>query len=378
MIKSILLSTILAFFPFSNFKTIDTPSVTKSKSKIQVALLLDTSNSMDGLIDQAKSQLWKMVNALAGAKKDKEDIEMEIALFEYGSSGLAAGEGYIKMVQSLGTDLDGVSEKLFQLKTNGGEEYCAWVIKDALNTLKWSDNKDDMKVIIIAGNEPFDQGPVDFRQSCEKGVQKGVIINTIHCGDYRTGVSTHWKEGADIGKGKYMNINTDERVIHIKTPWDTKIIELNIRLNKTYIGYGHRGKEMKVRQEKQDANAASYGEANVAQRAAAKTKASYKNSDWDLVDAATEDDKFYEKIKDEELPPELKGKSKAELKKEVEKLKADRVEIQKELRELEKKMDMYILEEKKKQTSSTQTLDNVLIQAVMEQAKSKGFDFSNL
>ena len=31
----------------------------KKKGKIQVALLLDTSNSMDGLIDQAKSQIWK-------------------------------------------------------------------------------------------------------------------------------------------------------------------------------------------------------------------------------------------------------------------------------------------------------------------------------
>ena len=33
----------------------------KINTKIQVALLLDTSNSMDGLIDQAKS-LWDIVN----------------------------------------------------------------------------------------------------------------------------------------------------------------------------------------------------------------------------------------------------------------------------------------------------------------------------
>ena len=39
-------------------------------SSIQLALLLDTSNSMDGLIDQAKSQLWKIVNELATSKKD--------------------------------------------------------------------------------------------------------------------------------------------------------------------------------------------------------------------------------------------------------------------------------------------------------------------
>jgi hypothetical protein len=35
------------------------------KAKVQIALLLDTSNSMDGLIDQAKSQLWKIVNEMA-------------------------------------------------------------------------------------------------------------------------------------------------------------------------------------------------------------------------------------------------------------------------------------------------------------------------
>jgi len=31
---------------------------------IQIALLLDTSNSMDGLINQARSQLWAIVNSL--------------------------------------------------------------------------------------------------------------------------------------------------------------------------------------------------------------------------------------------------------------------------------------------------------------------------
>jgi len=33
--------------------------------KIQAAILLDVSNSMDGLIDQAKNQLWNMVNVLS-------------------------------------------------------------------------------------------------------------------------------------------------------------------------------------------------------------------------------------------------------------------------------------------------------------------------
>ena len=36
-----------------------------NKQFIKVALLLDTSNSMDGLIDQAKAQLWDVVNELS-------------------------------------------------------------------------------------------------------------------------------------------------------------------------------------------------------------------------------------------------------------------------------------------------------------------------
>ena len=35
---------------------------------VKIALLLDTSNSMDGLIDQAKSQLWDIVNKFAYVK----------------------------------------------------------------------------------------------------------------------------------------------------------------------------------------------------------------------------------------------------------------------------------------------------------------------
>ncbi len=141
----------------------------KKKVKIQVALLLDTSNSMDGLIDQAKSQIWKMVNRLAAAKKNDEATDIEIALFEYGNDNLEMGEGYVRMVNSLTSDMDAISEKLFALKTKGGSEYCGWVIGDAVANLKWSDDNDDMKLIIIAGNEPFDQGLRLRKPSVRKG-----------------------------------------------------------------------------------------------------------------------------------------------------------------------------------------------------------------
>ena len=346
------------------------------ESRIQVALLLDTSNSMDGLIDQAKAQLWKMVNKLSNAQNQNNKVVMEIALFEYGNSGLEAGEGYIRMVQGFGMDLDGVSEQLFKLRTNGGDEYCGWVIKSAVNNLKWSEKKSDLRIIVIAGNEPFDQGKVDYKQSCELAAEKDIIINTIHCGDYKTGVNTHWKDGAKIGKGQYMNIDTDEKVIHIPTPYDDRIMELNNMLNDTYYGYGSMGSNMKMRQKKQDSNAAEYGQANVAQRATAKAKASYSNASWDLVDAYDADEKFVDNVKKKDLPDEFQDMSKAELKKKIEALKAERSKIRKELLDIEVKMEEFIAAEKAKMAGeAAKTLDNVLIEAIVKQAEAKGFTF---
>src|SRR6187549_709353 len=68
------------------------PVAAKPK-KIQVALLLDTSGSMDGLIDQAKSQLWRIVNELASAQRDGQTAQVEIALYEYGKQTVSAEDG---------------------------------------------------------------------------------------------------------------------------------------------------------------------------------------------------------------------------------------------------------------------------------------------
>jgi len=117
------------------------PQITVSKdNKIQVALLLDTSNSMDGLIDQAKSRLWNIVNTLTTLKYNGQAPQVEIALYEYGNDGLK-DENYFRQVTPLTQDLDLVSEKLFALRTNGGSEYCGAVIRDASTNLKWDSNE---------------------------------------------------------------------------------------------------------------------------------------------------------------------------------------------------------------------------------------------
>src|SRR4051794_39426398 len=133
---------------------------------VQLAILLDTSNSMDGLIDQAKTQLWSVVNEFVRARKDGRPPAIQVALFEYGKTTLPPGEGHVRLILPLTDDLDRVSEELFALKTNGGDEYCGWVIREAVNRLDWSRSSDVYKAIFIAGNEAFTQGPVNFHASC--------------------------------------------------------------------------------------------------------------------------------------------------------------------------------------------------------------------
>lgn len=353
------------------------PTIENDEPRIQIAVLLDTSNSMDGLIDQAKSQLWKLVNTLASGKRDGKSPKVEIALFEYGKSSISVAEGYVKEISPLTQDLDLVSKELFALKTNGGDEYCGWVIKDALSKLKWSDSPNDLKVIFIAGNEPFNQGKVDFRESCRQAVKQAVVINTIHCGDCAEGENTFWKEGADIGKGEYMCINTDARVVHVPTPYDDQIIGLNSKLNDTYIGYGSQGAYRKEMQVTEDANAKSYGESNVAQRAVSKSaKGTYKNDSWDMVDAYDSDKKFVEKVKSEELPAELKGKSSKEIEAFILGKKTEREKIKAEILEMNKKAEAHREAELKKMgEGGEETLDKVMNKAIKSQAKSKKFEF---
>lgn len=356
-------------------QNVDKPSEIKIKeNKIQVALLLDTSNSMDGLIDQAKSRLWNIVNTLTTLKYNGKAPQVEIALYEYGNDGLR-DENYIRQITPLTQDLDLVSEKLFALRTNGGSEYCGAVIRDASMNLKWDDNNQSMKLIYIAGNEPFDQGKISYKEVIPTAKRKNIYTNTIFCGSRDEGIQTFWQNGASLGEGKYFNIDSDQKVIYIETPYDVRISECNAKLNDTYIYYGSHGSEFKAKQMLQDKNAEVQSVSNAVERTVAKSKKNaYKNDHWDLVDRAEKDVNFMSDVKAEELPAELKGKSKEEIKKAVAEKSAEREKIQKEIEVLSKKRQDFIdAEMKKRGNFEADDLGKAIERSVLELAKKNGY-----
>ena len=342
----------------------------ESQPEIKVALLLDTSNSMDGLIDQAKAQLWKIVNELSYAKCEDENPNLKIALYEYGNDNLNAEEGYLRQVIAFSDDLDEISKSLFSLTTNGGNEFCGKVIKTALNQLEWGNNKDDLKLIFIAGNEPYSQGKVSYKDASKLAHQNDVTVNTIFCGDYNQGISAFWKDGADLTHGNYMAINHNEATVHVASPYDDKILELNKKLNKTYVAYGNAGRKKMEMQAEQDMNAMSYNKANAVSRTVSKSSRLYKNSSWDLVDAEKEEDFSYDDLDEKELPEELKGKSKDEIKTYVEKKAKAREKLQNEIEMLNVKRRNYVA---KQNTDNINSLENAMLKALKTQAEKKNY-----
>jgi len=341
---------------------------------IQLALLLDTSGSMDGLIDQAKSQLWKIVNELATTKKDGKSVELQVALFEYGKQSIPADEGYLRNIIPFTQDLDKISDELFKLKTNGGEEYCGRVILNAVDNLQWNKSNDQLKIIFIAGNEPFTQGNIEYKTACKKAVKNGIVVNTIFCGNYDEGVQTMWKDGADISDGKYMNIDQNAEIVHIDAPQDAEIIKLGQQLNKTYLAFGKIGKDKKEMQSEQDANSMSVSNEVMVQRSVTKSGGQYKNSTWDLVDAKKDGTLKIEDLKDEELPDEMKKMSVQERKTYIEKKEKEREQIQIKINKLNEERSKYVAQ-KMLENKNENTLDAVMIKTIREQVKNKNYSF---
>ena len=370
--KNLLFNIIIFIFLGITNLTFGNHLATPHKQTIKVALLLDTSNSMDGLIDQAKAQLWEIVNELSYAKYGIHKPDLKIALYEYGNDAIEASDGFIRKILSFSSDLDEISEKLFSLTTNGGKEYCGQAISASVKELDWGNHENDLRLIFIAGNEPFTQGKINFKEAIADAKEKGVIINTIFCGNYKQGIQEMWQEGANIGDGEYMNIDQNKKIIHIITPYDNDIIILNKRLNKTYIYYGSQGVNQYKKQATQDSNADAYSAQVSVGRTISKSKRFYKNSSWDLVDKSEDEEINYSKIKRADLPKELQKMSDKELQKYVEEQRKERDLIKEKIRELDGKRRAFIA--KKQLTSpNTDELESVIINAIKKQAIRKNY-----
>jgi hypothetical protein len=346
----------------------------KEGKPIDVVLCLDVSGSMGGLIDSAKTRLWDIVNELA---KVKPTPQLRVSLYSYGHSTYPANNGWVRKEVDLSTDLDEIYRKLNALTINGGEEYVARVSHAALVEQKWSEDPGALKIVFVCGNEPATQDPsIKVDIVAELAKKKGIVVNTIYCSWGHPEEIKGWQDFALQCKGKFAIIEHNKQVVQVQTPFDKGMVELNEKLNKTYIAYGRMGYEKAANQLAQDANAAKAGAQANASRIATKGGELYKNGEWCVVSRLLENPKFdITKIPEADLPEDLKKLKPDERVALVKKKAEERAKINKEISELSTKRQKYLETEMKKHASDAdKALDGALKKILREQAKEKGIE----
>lgn len=371
-LAAVLLTSLLSAVNAGPLAVAQAPAVVKpaAQGKIQIAILLDTSGSMDGLINQARTRLWSIVSELGKGTRNGQRPVLELALYEYGKQSLEANDGYIRRIMPLSRDVDGLAEQLFALTTNGGDEYAGWVIQRATDELSWSTDSRDVRLLFIAGNEGFDQGKVPFAKSIADARAKGVVVNTIYCGGEMDPEAKLWRIGANTGAGSFAMVNHNAAVVEIASPYDAELQRLSAEINSTYVYYGANGAKNQVRQKKMDEAAGVAGAPSA--RAAAKASAAYDNAEWDLVDAGSSVD--VAKLEAAQLPPEMRTMDNAQRKAYVAKKAAARKAMQMKIAELTKKREEFLSAQRKAATDAP-TMDDTLIKAAKSAAISQGYSF---
>jgi len=345
----------------------------KQPPVIDLAICLDVSGSMSGLIDAARAKLWAIVNDLALAEPTPR---LRVALLTFGHKTYPEDNGWVRVDSDLTEDLDKISERLFALKTNGGTELVARVVRASLDELGWSKAEGSLKLIIVAGNESADQDKqFRYQDVCKRAIESGCMVNAIYCGNPNDDIAPGWKDVALHADGHFHCIDQNRGTVTIATPFDAKIAELSTALNATYIPLGGAGRKGWANQRAQDENAKKLGSAVEAQRARSKAGKLYRCS-WCLVDSYRADEIDLEKIEPEDLPEEYRGKSKDELKKIIEAKFEERKGLQEKIAKLNKERVAFVnAEMKKNELSDDKAFDRAVRDAIRAQAKSKGYAF---
>ena len=353
-------------------ETPEEPEAVAEPRGVDLAILLDTSGSMSGLIDAAKQKLWAMVNDLALAEPTPQ---LRVALLTFGNDGHNPEDGWVKVQTPFTDDLDLVSQRLFDQTTNGGTEYVGRVLQSA-GQLEWDPSDRTLKLIILAGNESADQDQeAPFRDMCRKLIGNGIIINAIYCGSAADNIAPAWREVARLADGQFASIDQNQGTIVVETPFDEQLGALSTALNATYLPFGAGGAAGLANQSAQDANAAGLNSAAAASRAQTKAQGLYQCG-WDLVDACVGGKVKIEDVASDQLPENMQAMTADQRRAYIDEMGSKRSGLQGEIQELSRKRDVFVRDEMKKRSlDDSNAFDNAIRRAIRAQATAKGFRF---
>jgi Mg-chelatase subunit ChlD len=330
---------------------------------VEVVFCLDTTGSMSGLIDGAKTKIWQICNQIMNGKPTPI---LRVGLVAFRDRG----DAYITKVYDVSDDLDSVYAEMRTYKAEGGgdePESVNQALDDAVNKIKWSTDKRTIRMIFLVGDAPPHMDypdDVKYPETCRKAVEKGILINTIQCGNSAE-CTKHWKEICDKANGAFVQIPQAGGIVPISTPVDKRLSEINVELTRNTLVYGSAAK--------QTADLQKLKEAAALEPAAAADRVSYLAKEgiaasFDLLDAMRTGKVRFDALKDDELPAEMRKMTAQERRSHLEKIGKDRAVLMKEAIDRDRERGAYILKEV---TRNKDSFDYQVLEVLRKQTNKK-------
>ncbi len=350
-----------------------------ARPRIELVFAIDTTSSMGGLIQAAKTKVWSIVNQIAAGKPTPE-VRMGLVAYR------DRGDQYVTQVTDLTADLDAVYSKLMSFQAVGGgdgPESVNQALSDAVNRISWSEGAQAMKLVFLVGDSP---GHMDYDDdqrypvTAQQAVRKSITIHTIRCGG-NAAAERQFRDIAAKAEGRFFSIEQSGGAVAVVTPYDSEIAKVDGELRATTLAYGGRAarEEAKRKLAEVDATLAAAPAEAKAERAAyasraAKAAPSAAYGGADLLSAVEARSVKLDKIADDELPDEMRKMTAAERQAYVDKKLAERKARQARLDELNRKRADYLAEQAKK-GAARDSFDAKVLDAVKEKGAKVGLRY---
>jgi parvulin-like peptidyl-prolyl isomerase len=188
-----------------------------------------------------------------------------------------------------------------------------------------------------------------------------------------------WQEIARIGEGKYFSIAQNGGVISVATPYDAEISKIADKIEATTIA-GGTSHARQAQRASYTANAvgAAGPPGPQGERALFNTKSSQGYGSWDVVTGQMNKTLDVTKMKDEELPEELRKLKPEERLQIINSKIAERKTAQADLEKLQRQRLDFIKDySTKNKLDDKNAFDTLVKQALREQAARRNIRFQN-
>jgi hypothetical protein len=342
-----------------------------ARPRVEVVFCLDTTGSMGGLIEGAKQKIWAICNQIASGKPTPD---LKVGLVAYRDRG----DDYITKVIDLTDDLDAIHGHLKGFAAQGGNdapESVNQALDDAVHKVKWSTDRKTLRIIFLVGDAPPHMDypdDVKYPVTCRKACEKGIIINTIQCGN--DGECTKfWRDICAKAEGSYVQIAQEGGVVAIDTPFDKRLVEINGEVARTILVFG----TPEQQREGLAKNGAALGLCPEAAAGRVACQAKWgQAAAYCLADNIKQGKVKLEDLKKEELPEQLRGLTLKEQKEYLAKLDRKREGLNKEALELDKKRTEFIARKQAEAASKDRnSFDNRVLEVLRTQARKNGIDY---